>query len=623
MTAKVLKKVLPDLTILLLVVIVYLPVLHAGFIWDDDAHLTENRFVVGPGGLRAIWTSSAATYYPLVLTSFWIQHAIWGLHPMPYHVLNILMHAFCAMLLRRVLLRLTLAPASAWMGAAIWALHPVQTESAAWITELKNTQSGVFYLLALLFFLKWRNSRHRILYALFLLCAALALLSKTSTVMLPVIAVLCAWWLDNRWDWKTVKAVSPLVLLSAIAGGWTIWEQKFHSGATGLEWTQRFLERLIVAGDSVWFYLGKLVWPYPLSFIYPRWNVSLQELVSFIPAVGVAAALFALWWFRNGIVRPVFFAVAYFVVSLFPVLDLFDIYFFRYSFVGDHFQYLAAMGPLALLGAVLGAAFVSSRKLPAYIVSGTVIALLLVLTSQHAEAFHDNETLWRDTIAKNPDAWLAHNNLATIFMERGETASAAVELETTVRLQPNDAEGHANLANIFFESGRFEEAAREFQLALEGEPGYARIHDYLGVSLMESGRLDEGIAHMQRAIQIDPSNATSREHLGLGLWRQGKIEEAMGQFQEGVRIDPTGTAPRMRYGTALLVLERYGDATTQFTEIIKSAPEFEPAHKFFGIALAGLHQTDEAVHQLEEALRLEPADREAKEKLDELHALRK
>ena len=125
---------------------------HAGFIWDDDDHLTRNPCIVGPLGFGAIWTTSRAVYYPLVLTTFWVWHAIWGLNPLPYHVLNVAMHAACAVLLWRVLRRLQVA--GAWLGAAFWALHPVQVESAAWITELKNTQSCFFYLLAILFFLR-------------------------------------------------------------------------------------------------------------------------------------------------------------------------------------------------------------------------------------------------------------------------------------------------------------------------------------------------------------------------------------------------------------------------------------------------------------------------------------
>jgi len=622
MNGKALKRSLPDVAIFLLVFATYIPALRGGFIWDDDAHVTHNRYVVGPGTLREVWTSPAAAYYPLALTSFRIEHALWNLHPFPYHLVNVLMHAACGILLRHVLLNLGTIPAAAWLGSILWSLHPVQTESVAWITELKNTQSGVFYLLSLLLFLVWlrkKGGHAGWIYALFLLSAVMALLSKTSTVMLPIVAALCTWWLEGRWSWKPIKFLSPLVVISASAGVWTVWEQKFHSGAFGNDWTQRFLERVAVAGDSIWFYLSKLLWPYPLIFIYPRWTVDVHSVLSFVPAVAAIAVLIVLWRFRNGRTRSVFFAAAYFVISLFPVLDFFDVYFFRYSFVGDHFQYLAAMGPLALAGAAVVWVFDRSAKtwLVPFVSAGLVVGLGM-MTALHTMIFHDDETLWRDTIAGNPDAWLAHNNLATIFLERGDTAGASVELETTLRLQPNDAEGHANLANIFFESGRFDEAATQFQLALEGEPDYPRIHDYLGVSLMMTGRLEDGLEHMQRAVELDPNNATAREHLGLGLWRDGKIDQAMQQFETGVAIDPSGTAPRMRYGTALLTLERYAEAQAQFLEILRVSPDYEPAHKFLGVALFELHRKDEAVHHLEEAVRLDPTDDDAKEKLKEI-----
>src|ERR1019366_3667033 len=138
-------------------IVAYLSVWRAGFIWDDDLHLTKNPVIVGYLGFKSIWLTSAATYYPLTLTTFWVEHALWGLNPAPYHAVNVLVHAGCAVLLWRVLRQLGLG--GAWLGAALWALHPVQVESVAWITELKNTQSCLFYLTSILFFLKWCEVR--------------------------------------------------------------------------------------------------------------------------------------------------------------------------------------------------------------------------------------------------------------------------------------------------------------------------------------------------------------------------------------------------------------------------------------------------------------------------------
>ena len=266
---------------------VYWQSLRGDFLWDDDLHVTANPTIVGPLGLKEIWTTARANYFPLVLTNFWVQHALWGLNPFGYHGVTVLCHAFAAVLLWRVLLRLGVP--GAWLGAALWALHPVQVESVAWICELKNTQSAVFFLAAILFWLRWLKvgrvsdpplpggdvqrgpetratpAVHR--YALALLYALLAILSKPSTVMLPVALALVAWWQNRRLERRTLLALVPFFALSAVAAGWTIWEQKFHSGAQGAAWDQTFLERVLIAARVVWFYLGKLLWPAPLMFV--------------------------------------------------------------------------------------------------------------------------------------------------------------------------------------------------------------------------------------------------------------------------------------------------------------------------------------------------------------------
>jgi hypothetical protein len=352
--------------LLVAVLIAYRPALDAGFVWDDDEHVTANPYVVGPHGLRELWSGPQAVYYPLVTTSFRLLHDAFGLDPFPFHLATILLHGLCAIALWRVLLRLDVP--GAWLGAALWALHPVQVESVAWVTELKNTQSGLFYLLAILFFLRARASagaRRVGESALVLLCAALAILSKSSTVMLPVVLALLVWWREGRVRARTLLALAPLVLLSAAASAWTIWEQQQHSGALGPEWEQSGAERLAIAGRAIWFYLGKLAWPDPLVFVYPRWVIDPGRAASYLPALAAAALAALLWRGRHGRLRPVLVAYAVFVVSLFPVLSFFDVYYFRYSFVADHFQYLASMAPLALAGAALARAAALGAPAPA------------------------------------------------------------------------------------------------------------------------------------------------------------------------------------------------------------------------------------------------------------------
>ena len=519
----------PGLLLAAMVFLAYMRVWHAGFIWDDDDHLTRNPCIVGPLGFGAIWTSSKAVYYPLVLSSFWVQHAIWGLNPLPYHVVDVTLHAACAVLLWRVLRRLNAAgacAAGAWLGAALWALHPVQTESAAWITEQKNTQSCLFYLLAVLFFLRWREAaqapgaphvpgfpRAR-RYAAALVCAILAILSKSSTVMLPVVLGLCWWWMDGRWRWRNALWLAPFLIVSAVAGVWTIWEQKVANHALGPEWSQSWPERAVIAGKDVWFYLWKLAWPHPLTFIYPPWSTDATIPAAWLPLLAVVCGLTLLWMARDGRLRPVFFAAAYFVISLFPVLGFFNVYFFRYSFVGDHFQYLASIGPLALAAAGIarGARLAGGERSLVYpVVSGALIAVLGGLTWLQCGVYSNLETLWRCTLADNPNAWIGHFNLADILVRQGRLDAAAAHYREQLRLLPASTEGRGNLANVLLMEGRTDEAVAQLEELLRIDPESAEAHGNLSSALLRQGHVEEAIIHARMAVELSRHTDESGE----------------------------------------------------------------------------------------------------------------
>jgi protein O-mannosyl-transferase len=502
-------------------VVAYAPVWNAGFIWDDDDHLTENRCIVGPLGLTQIWTSGQAVYYPLVLTSFWVLHKFVGLNPLPYHVVNVFMHGGAAVLLWSVLRQLHVR--GALLGAALWALHPVMVQSVAWITELKNTQSCLFYLLSILFFLKADRVESRIEqrwhFGLSFAFFAMAIASKPSTVMLPVVLVLCLWWLRVRIR-QRLFVLAPFFLLSAVASTWTIWQQRFLSGAHGPEWVQTWLQRLAISGMDVWFYLGKLVWPTPLIFIYPRWKIDATLLSTFLPLLMVVGGLLFLWWKRNGPLRPVFFSAAYFVISLFPVLGFFNVYFFRYSFVSDHFQYLASIGPLALAasGIITGLDFLGKAKLslkPA--LSGALLLTLGILTWSQAETYKDIETLWRTTLSRNSDCWMAHNNLTGALLDEGRTDAAIAHSQKALSLRPDDPESNANMAKALCQKGNTDQGIAYYQKALKIAPGKPATHNNLGNAFREKGQFTDAMSEYQKAIQLDPGYTAPHNNLALVL----------------------------------------------------------------------------------------------------------
>ena len=612
-------------------VVAYLPSLRGEFLWDDDAHVTANPSIVGTLGLARIWMSSAANYFPLTTSTLWVIHALWGLKPLPYHVTDVLLHAASAGLLWLVLRRLRVP--GAWFGAMLWALHPVQVESAAWISEIKNTQSAVFFLLATWCFLRWieaeapQDHGDRWGYYVFAwLGTALAILSMASTVMLPVVFGLCWWWMRGRWRWRYLFWLLPFLAISITVSAWTIWEQKFHSGALGQDWNQTWLQRVVLSGKVFWFYLGKLLWPHPLIFIYPRWALDATRAVSYLPVLAAVGGLGFLWWRRHGRLRPVFFAAAVFGVCLFPVLGLFNVYFFRYSFVGDHFQYLSSMAAMALAGAgfVTAGGWLGARHPWLAAAPGGVLLLfgLGVLTWHQCGMYRDTETLFLTTLARNPSCLLARNNLGIIWAKQpGRLNDAIAQYQEALRLDPNYVETHNGLGAALAElPGRLNDAISQYQEALRLKPDFAEAHNNLGTAFARlPGRQEDAIIQFQEALRLLPDFTEAHNNLG-NAWSQmpGRLDDAIAEYQAALRLQPDYAEAHYNLGLAWARMPgRLNDAIAQFRETVRLQPDHTAGWHNLGVCWYRLGDLPAAVAAFREELRLSPNDPDAQQALAE------
>ena len=669
------------------VCVAYVQVFNAGFIWDDESHLTQNPCIIGPLGLKEVWTSGRAIYYPLVLTTFWTLHKFVGLSPWPYHLLNVLLHAGSAVLLWQVLRQLNVR--GAWLGAALWAVHPVMVQSVAWVTELKNTQSGFFYLLSVFCFLKWATAKSASLpsplasqgrgrsdgfdiedgtsiadpltsvlspsrrreaerstantelkscsrvpcgnFILSLLFFLLATLSKPSVVMLPVVLFLCIWWRAGRRQWHDVLALAPFVLISALASVWTIFEQKFHAGATGAEWEQTWPDRLIIAGRAIWFYLAKLIWPHPLIFIYPRWEIDSSQLTAYLPLLAALTGLLVLWLNRAKWSRAVFFGVAYYVVSLFPVLGFFNVYFFRYSFVSDHFQYLASMGPLALAGAGITifvgrfyetpfeeASDTDALQLSAQAaqppgalkkatllgICGVLVLSLVFMTWRQTAVYQNLVTLYTATLTRNPGCWMAHYNLGIALNKQGDTDGAIVHYRQALELRPSYAEAHYNLGRLLVQEGQLDEAITHYEKALEISPGDADAQNNLGAALFACGRVDEAIAHYREALMIQPDRADASCNLASALLSKNDLDGAIAYYSACLATSPNQPEAQYNLASALFRRDRTDEAITHYQKVLELSPDNADAHANLGSAFLAKGHVRDAIAEYSDALRI-------------------
>jgi len=624
--------------------VVYIPAIRGDYIWDDDYYVTHNDTLTSVEGLGRIWFEVGATvqYYPLVFTTFWLEYRLWELDPTGYHVVNILLHAGSAVLLFFVLRRLSVR--AALVAAAVFALHPVHVESVAWITERKNVLSGFFYMSSLLLYLRFAgigdndsaDKRPWGLYVASLILYGCALLSKTVTCSLPAAILLLLWWKCKRLAASDIVPLLPMFAVGLALGLTTAWVEREHVGATGAMWTFSAFDRLLIAGRALWFYAAKLVWPVGLSFNYAKWHIDDTVWWQYLFPFFASLLVVALWRLRSRIGKGPLVAALLFGGTLFPALGFVDIYPMRFSFVADHFQYLASIAFTTLL--VVAASHGMDRfigRAPARaragsdahhgypggrVVAATVLVVLAVLTWRQAGVYRNQETLWHDTLKKNPTSWMAHNNLGTFLSDRGRTDEAFDHFESALKLRDDYVLAHKNLGDLLMMRGHLAEAESQFRRANELEPRYADAYSSLGVCLSQQGRLDEAIAALRKSVEVKPGYTAGYINLGLTLAGLRRFEEAVAAYRQAVESNPASAEAYFNMGNALQSLMRTDEAIAAYKNAIRIKPDYADAYFNMGNAYLRLNQREKATNAYQAVLRINSGYAAARQALQALQA---
>ncbi|MGD1031901.1 MAG: tetratricopeptide repeat protein [Opitutaceae bacterium] len=600
--------------------IAYLPALRAGFVWDDDTFLTQNPLIRAADGLRRFWATAEATdYWPVTSTTLWVEWRLWGMHAAGYHATNLLLHIAECLLLWRILALLRIP--GAYLAALIFAVHPVNVESVAWIAQRKNLLAMLFFLASIYCFIKAEEATPapagggvgeggRKWYWLSLASFIFALLSKGSVATLPLVLLgIVAW--RRRVRKRDIFHLSPFFLAAAVFAGLDVWFQG-HGSAEVIR-SAGPLERTLGAGGVIWFYLYKAIWPLNLIFVYPQWHIDPTDWRWWLPLLSAVAVTFlllrrAVAKSENGAIRsPLLAAWLYFCVMLVPVMGLTSVYFMKYSLVADHYQHLALIG----VAAFAGAAWARWRFGGSAAVATAAVCALACLTWRQCLNYRDAETLYRATIAANPECWLAHNNLGVSYQRGGEWAKAIEEYQEALRLRPNDAELHNNLGAVWLKMPeRSNDAIGQIREALRLKPDFAEAHHNLGMALAPiPGRLPEAIAQYEEALRLKPDYAEAHYHLAIALGQvPGRLPEAIAQYEEALRLKPDYVEAHHDLALTLAQIpSRLPEAIAQYQEALRLKPDYAEAHFHLAIALTQIPgRMSDAVAHYEEALRLKP-----------------
>ena len=598
----------------LLVGVCYLPaMLWGGLIWDDRIW-SRAPAVLKWSALGTIWFSPSliegeAHYWPLVYTTFWLEHKIWGLAPAGYHVVNVALHLANTLLLWKILKRLAVPGAA--VAAAVFAAHPLHVESVAWIIERKDVLSALFYLTAVLVWLRFLEQPRLWRHGLALLLFVAGLLSKSIVVTLPVALLILQWWKDGRITGRGLQRLAPFFLLALVITAGDLFFYVSTQAPASADYS--LPERVLIASRALWFYAGKLIWPTHLAVVYPLWEIRIGDPWAWLYLAAAAALPVALWLMRHRIGRGPLAGVLFFAVTLSPTLGFVDFNYMEFSFVADRFQYLAGIGLIAVVGAASASAATFANRRSgvnlALVAAPPLGILLLILGTQtwrQASIYQDEITFNRHIIALNPQARDAHRNLAAELFKLGRTEEALEAVRIAVEQYPDTSESHAGLAAALIRLERLDEAESPLRRALELNPHDESALRNASELFRLLGCYEEGLAAAETWLQLRPNSSAAHQAIASLFAGLGRQEEAENHLRRAHALDPRDAVVIQNLAESIRKQGRYEEALEWYDAVLEIKPDEALAHAAIGHTLFGLARYDAAINALTRARALAP-----------------
>jgi protein O-mannosyl-transferase len=586
------------------VFLAYFPSINGGFVLDDELYVTNTKVINASDGLYRIWcTTEPVDYWPMSNSTLWIEWRLWELNSTGYHVTNLILHVAAALFIWIILRKMSIP--GAFFAAIVFALHPVNVQSVAWIAQLKNMMAMLFFLLSILWYLKdvrshggsWERgktfssfilhpSSFNCWYCLSLAAFVLAMLSKTSAAVLPVLLMGIAWWLSPKNSVpivetsktgqraKILRDLAATAPFFAIAIALTLVNMWFQTHGMDVAYrTAGFGERLLGAAGVIWFYLYKALLPLNLVFVYPQWSVETANPLWWLPLAAAAAVTAVLWRYRKDWSRPLMFAWGFFCVALAPVLGLKDVGFMEHSLVADQYQYIAIIGVICLISAGFYAwhGQMRSKSRQASGVAFAAVAILAFLTWRQSGLYRDAITLYQATLEKNPESWMVQNNLGLALEKAGRPQAALGYYREALRIKPNYADAHYNQGFALVKLGRLPEAVEEYKQAVKLKSDYSQAYNDLGIVFYKMGRLQDSIEQFQIALRLKNDLPESHNNLGIALAQSGRHKEAIEQYHEAINLKPDYDKAYFNLGNAYKAIGQRQEAIANYRQALELA----------------------------------------------------
>lgn len=570
--------------------------LSAGFVWDDGTLIVDNVLIKHWNTLPSLFTQTflASYYRPIVMLSFMIEYALWGLNPVGFHLTNLVLHAANCLLAFAIIRRVSGNHGAALLGTLLFAIHPVH-KGVVNIADRTGILSAFFFLGALLLYMAYRatasRGRARAKYLCALVCFALALFSKEEALMLPFVIVTVDFFLyPDQMRGRGIVGAVPYLPFFAVVGLFLFVRASVLGPMSGMldVFAVEPVRRLMTIPRILLDYLLLLVFPFRLDFD-PRTPLatSLAELRIWGSAAVMLSFTAAIpWLFRR--FKSVAFGMLWFLIVFIPmsnIIPIFPDFADTALFTPIHFLYLPSIGIFLCCGCGLNGVLHhfgkdDSKRLRRKAVMLGFVILLLVFSFLSIK----RNTIWKEDIRffeyiarMHPEAPGAHGNLGIAYLDAGRIDDAVREYELAIALDPERAESYNSLGVIFLEMGFPDKAIEAFKKSIQLKPDKAGAYENLAIVYVEKGRLNEAIAAGEKAVEIDPANSQTRTNLGLIYMRAAMFGAAEEQFLLALASNPYDYETYNALGALYAKQGDYGRARTHWQKTLSIRPDFQQA----------------------------------------------
>ena len=520
--------------------------------YDDDINIYENPYFY-PINLDNTLHFWKHTYEHLYIPVSYTAWAALGrlsnffarsqegqvFNPHIYHSANLVVHVLNALVVFVLLLHLVKNHWAACAGALLFALHPVQVETVAWASGFRDVLSGLFSLVAIWCFIVYatgdpRNEksgcppRRYYVYALcFFLCAMLA---KPSAVVIPAVLFILAYIIFTKPVKQSIKEALPFCVIAVPL----VVTTKLSQPDAQMSFAPSFVQWPLILGDTLTFYVSKLVWPLMLGPDYGRTPLKVLES-SWVYVTGtVPFALLGvvLWRYRRPLAMA---AIGIFLIAVLPVSGVVPFNFQNISTTADRYLYVAMFGPS--LAVAWGLSVYKGRALLYLCFCG--ILLLGMRTFFQATYWQNSRSLFEHALTVNPNSSIAHNNLGVEFYKQRRYEEAFKHFKRAVALNPGHDAAYVNLGVLAAMKNDQGAALEYYSKALERNPAHGRAHNNMANAYVKTGRYEEAMKHYNKALSLVPELAPGIYfNMGVLYEQQGQTKEALDYYVKAFRLNP-------------------------------------------------------------------------------------